>query len=82
MNPLANHYLQKTLKRWKLVFMDSIEKYKEISHVIVVSYIGLEKEKRPLNILYWSNRIVEKDMYGRENLISFYQVDVLRKKSQ
>ena len=72
----------KTLKRWKLVFMDSIEKYKEISHVIVVSYIGLEKEKRPLNILYWSNRIVEKDMYGRENLISFYQVDVLRKKSQ
>lgn len=38
----------KTLKRWKLVFMDSIEKYKEISHVIVVSYIGLEKEKRPL----------------------------------
>ena len=48
MNPLANHYLQKTLKRWKLVFMDSIEKYKEISHVIVVSYIGLEKEKRPL----------------------------------
>ena len=36
----------KTLKRWKLVFMDSIEKYKEISHVIVVSYIGLEKEKK------------------------------------
>ena len=50
----------KTLKRWKLVFMDSIEKYKEISHVIVVSYIGLEKRKDPLNILYWSNRIVEK----------------------
>ena len=50
MNPLANHYLQ-NVKRWKLVFMDSIEKYKEISHVIVVSY-RLREEKRPLNILY------------------------------
>ncbi|MGG0201574.1 TnsD family Tn7-like transposition protein [Bacillus anthracis] len=61
MNPLANHYLQKNVKKVEIsVHGFNREVQGDFTCNCGFIYRLREREKDPLNILYWSNRIVEK----------------------